>query len=139
MIDRVFVDTNILVYAYDRDAGAKRDQAKDLISGLWENRSGVISTQVIQEFYITLTRKIPNTLSNASARKVIRSFLAWEMAINDIPIILHAMEIEENHRISFWDALIIAAAYTKNCSTILSEDLNHHQTIEGILITNPFL
>ncbi len=139
MTDRTFVDTNILVYAHDLDAGKKHGLAKRVVTELWENRSGVLSTQVIQEFYVTLTRKIPAPLKKSTVIRIIKSFLNWEIVINDAPIILQACEIEETYNLSFWDALIVSAAYSRNVTTILTEDLNHGQRVEGILIVNPFM
>ncbi|MBW1981735.1 MAG: PIN domain-containing protein [Deltaproteobacteria bacterium] len=138
MKDKTFVDTNILVYAHDIDAGSKREAAVKIVSDLWESRLGVISTQVLQEFYVAITRKIPVPLDRATVRMIMRNYLSWEVAVNDAHIIFHACEIEEAHRISFWDALIISAAFSRNAATILTEDLNHGQIIEGIQIQNPF-
>ena len=139
MTDRTFVDTNILVYAHDLDAGKKHGLAKQVVTELWENRLGVLSTQVIQEFYVTLTRKIPAPLKKSTVIRIIKSFLNWEIVINDAPIILQACEIEETYNLSFWDALIVSAAYSRNVTTILTEDLNHGQRVECILIVNPFM
>lgn len=138
MTDRTFVDTNMLVYAHDQDAGNKHEIARKVISELWESRLGVLSTQVLQEFYVTLTRKIPVPLDKPTARKILKNYFNWEVVINAPLIILQASEIEETHKISFWDALIVSAAFSKNASTILTEDLNHGQIIEGIEVINPF-
>ena len=138
MTGNIFIDTNILVYAHDLDAGTKRETAKRWVTDLWENRTGVLSTQVLQEFYITLTSKLAAPLSAAAAKKILRSYLSWEVVVNDGPILLHAIDIEEANKISFWDALIVAAAYSKNSTMLLTEDLNHGQNIEGITIHNPF-
>lgn len=138
MTDRTFVDTNMLVYAHDQDAENKHEIARKVISELWESRLGVLSTQVLQEFYVTLTRKIPVPLDKPTARKILKNYFNWEVVINAPLIILQASEIEETHKISFWDALIVSAAFSKNASTILTEDLNHGQIIEGIEVINPF-
>jgi predicted nucleic acid-binding protein len=138
MSDRTFVDTNILVYAHDADAGEKHATAAKAVAELWESRNGIISTQVLQELYVTLTRKVAMPVAGNIARRLIRNYLMWELVLNDGAIILHASEIEENYKLSFWDGLIIAAAYSKNAVVILSEDLNHGQSIEGILVHNPF-
>ena len=74
----------------------------------------------------------------AAAKKILRSYLSWEVVVNEGPILLHAIDIEEANKISFWDALIVSAAYSKNCTMLLTEDLNHGQNIEGISIHNPF-
>jgi len=138
MRDKTFVDTNILVYAHDQDAGHKHEIARKVISELWESRLGILSTQVLQEFYLTLTRKIPIPLDKPVTRRILRSYFIWEVVANDSSIILQASEIEETYKISFWDALVVSAAFSKNAAIILTEDLNHGQIIEGIEINNPF-
>jgi predicted nucleic acid-binding protein len=138
MSDRIFVDSNILVYAHDADAGEKHAAAAQAVADLWESRNGILSTQVLQELYITLTRKVTSPVTGTVARRLIRNYLTWDLVLNDGAIILHAGEIEENYHLSFWDALIVAAAYSKNAAVILTEDLNHGQSIEGISIRNPF-
>ena len=139
MTDKVFVDTNILVYAHDMDAGAKHKVAKDLVAKLWETRSGVLSTQVLQEYFVSITKKVPHPLDIAKARRSVGNYCAWDVVINDTRIILQATEIQEAHRLSFWDALIVSAAFAGNAATIVTEDLNHGQHIEGIYIRNPFV
>ncbi|UCE52423.1 MAG: PIN domain-containing protein [Desulfobacterales bacterium] len=139
MNDRTFVDTNILVYAHDLDSGNKHRIANKIVSDLWDSRSGVLSTQVLQEFYVTLTRKISVPLRKPTARRIVKNYIDWEVVINDAPIIIQASEIEEAYNFSFWDALIVSAAYSKNVNTILTEDLSHGQHVEGISIINPFL
>lgn len=139
MRDNIFLDTNILVYAHDLDAGDKHDVAAKIIYQLWESKNGVLSTQVLQEFYVTLTKKMPRPLNKMATRKILKEYFSWQMVINDLQIIFQASEIEEAYNISFWDALIVSAAYSKNVATILTEDLNHGQYIEGIFIKNPFI
>jgi predicted nucleic acid-binding protein len=139
MTDRTFVDTNILVYAHDLDAGNKHQTARKLVARLWESRRGVLSTQVLQEFYVTLTRKIPSPLSSPETRGILRNYFNWPVVVLDTPVIMHASDIEENQKISFWDALILSAAFSANATTLITEDLNHDQIIEGILIINPFV
>lgn len=139
MKGRVFVDTNILIYAHDRDAGRKHDVAETLVAKLWEEHNGAISTQVLQEFYVNVTRKIPNPLTAAQARGVIEPYHAWHLELNDFESILTASELEERHRLSFWDAMIVAAACRAKARKIVSEDLNHGQNIEGVMVENPFI
>ena len=139
MIDKVFVDTNVLIYAHDLDAGMKHDRAAAIISDLWEKESGVISVQVLQEFYVNATRKISRPLTPVSTRGIIQNYLAWHVELNDPSAVLLASEIEERNVLSFWDALIVASASRAGADRILSEDLNHGQVLEGILIENPFL
>jgi predicted nucleic acid-binding protein len=139
MSDRIFLDTNILVYAHDADAGEKHASAAQAVAGLWESRNGILSTQVLQELYITLTRKVASPATGTVVRRLIRNYLTWELVLNDGAIILHAGEIADNYQLSFWDGLIVAAAYSKNAAIILTEDMNNDQVIEGIRIENPFL
>ncbi|MEN6432280.1 MAG: PIN domain-containing protein [Smithella sp.] len=139
MKDRIFVDTNILVYAHDLSAGDRHTRAFAVIESLWEEQTGVISTQVLQEFYVTVTRKIKNPLKPAEAREIIRNYLAWPVQNNDPETTIRASEIEETNFISFWDALIVVAALKLQAKKIISEDLNNGQIIEGILIENPLL
>ena len=136
--DKIFVDTNVLVYAHDVDAGQKHQIAQRLLFDLWNNRSGILSVQVFQEFYVTVTRKLIHPLSAKEARNIIRNYLTWHIEINDSLSVLNASRIEENYKVSFWDALIVAAALKAKVSKILTEDLNSGQVIEGILIKNPF-
>jgi predicted nucleic acid-binding protein len=139
MKDKIFVDTNILVYAHDLSAGDRHTRAFAVIESLWEAQTGVISTQVLQEFYITVTRKMKNPLEPAEAREIIRNYLAWPIQNNDPETTIRASEIEEKNGISFWDALIVVAALRLQAKKIISEDLNNGQVIEGILIENPLL
>ena len=139
MSDRIFVDTNILVYAHDLSAGDRHAEASAVIETLWEEETGVISTQVLQEFYVTLTRKIKNPLKPDEAREIIRNYIAWPVQINDPETTIRASEIEEKNILSFWDAMIVAAALRLQAKKIITEDMNHGQIIEGILIENPLL
>ena len=138
MKDKMFVDTNILVYAHDLDAGDKHEIAIGVVSDLWESGNGVISTQVLQELYVTLTKKVPSHPKKSQVRRILNNYLAWDLAVNNGQTILQASEIEENYNISFWDAMIVSAAYSKNAAILLTEDLNEGQLIEGIKIVNPF-
>ena len=139
MNGKIFVDTNILIYAHDLDSGMKHEKAAALLGQLWESETGVLSTQVIQEFYVNVTRKIPHPLSPAQARGLIDNYFAWPIIINGTETIRRASEIEERYRLSFWDALIIAAAVEGRADQILTEDLKAGETIEGIQIVNPFI
>ena len=139
MSDNMFVDTNILVYAHDLDAGDKHEEAQRIVSELWETKNGVLSTQVLQELYVTLTKKMLHPIEKVTARRILQRYFTWQVVINDPGIFIQASDIEEAYNISFWDALIVSAAYTKNVATILTEDLSHGQYIEGVLIQNPFI
>ncbi|MBW2432502.1 MAG: PIN domain-containing protein [Deltaproteobacteria bacterium] len=139
MNGKIFVDTNIFIYAHDIDSGPKHDIAASIIETLWKNKAGIISTQVLQEFYVNVTRKIKMRLTRTQARGVIENYLVWHLELNGPDTILLASEIEERHHLSFWDAMILAAARNAEAEKILTEDLNPGQIVEGILIENPFL
>ena len=138
MIGKSFVDTNVLLYAHDVDAGRKHEIARGLLRELWTERSGVLSTQVLQEFYVNVTRKIRTPISPAVARSIVQSYSAWCAPGIGVPDISAAFQIEDEARIGFWDALIVAVAARSGASRFLTEDLSAGQTIAGILIDNPF-
>ena len=134
---KVFVDTNVLVYAYDIDAGDKQAVAKSILRDLWDAGSGSLSMQVLQEFYSTVTRKLATPLPKDKARLIVDHFARWCIPTTPEEI-KQAFRIEDEAKIGFWDALIVAAAIKSGAKRILSEDLNHGQTIAGIQIVNPF-
>ena len=137
MSDKSFVDSNVMIYAHDADAGVKRDAAAAVLRELWAQRSGVLSTQVLHEFYVNVTRKIAAPLARSAARAVVDAYAPW--CVNTTAAETSAaFRIEDEARISFWDALIVAAALKAGAVRILSEDLNAGQTIAGIRIENPF-
>jgi predicted nucleic acid-binding protein len=136
--DKTFVDTNVLVYAYDTSAGLKRLKAQETIAGLWETGLGVVSTQVLQEFFVTVTRKIPKAVDVAAARDIVNDLLTWEIVMVDGSMILKAIDLQRDHGYPFWDSLIIAAADNAGCAVLLSEDLAAGQNLGGIEIRNPF-
>jgi predicted nucleic acid-binding protein len=134
---RTFVDTNVLIYAHDVDASVKHEIAKNVLRELWSLRTGAVSMQVLQEFYINVTRKIATPVPKDTARLVVTSYAIW--CIETTPSeIAAAFRIEDESRIGFWDALIIASAAKCGADRILSEDLNARQVIAGIRIENPF-
>lgn len=138
MSGSTFVDTNVLIYAYDSSIRSKHTIAATLLDELWKARTGVLSMQVLQEFYFNSTRKGARPLSTATARQVVDSYSAW--CIGTTPAeVLAAFQIEDQARISFWDALIVAAAVTAGAMRIVTEDLNPGQVIAGVRIENPFL
>jgi len=134
-----FVDTNILVYAYDRTAGSKFERSRALMEKLWDTGEGVVSTQVLEEFYVTVTAKIPNPLKPPEARQIISDLGTWTVVVLEIRDILAGSEIAERYRLSFWDGLILAAAHKEEAATLWSEDLNHGQKYGEITAYNPFL
>lgn len=139
MSARAFVDTNILVYAHDRGAGARHKHAKELIERLWQERAGSLSTQVIQEFYVNVRRQAKQPISLADARRLVADYLCWEVVVNDGAAILEALDLEHRFRLSFWDALIVQAANAAGADTLYSEDFSHGQTYGTVEVINPFL
>ncbi len=139
MSDSCFVDTNILIYAYDRAAGEKRDKALTAVKRLWNQGNGVLSTQVLQEFYVNVTKKIARPVSKVKARSVIDTYLVWRIELIRPEHVILASEIQQRYQLSFWDAMIVVSAIQSGAKTILTEALNHGQLIEGVVIENPLL
>ncbi len=139
MNDKVFIDTNILVYAYDASEKSKHDTAFSLLAQLGINQTGVISLQVRSEFFMVVTRKIERPISIVQARVIIKEFINnWEIYEPNTSTLLMAVDIAEKHRFNFWDSLIIAAAKESKACTVYSEDLQHGQVVDGIRFINPF-
>ncbi len=139
MIARSFVDTNLLLYAHAPEPEPKREAAKAVLQALWRESAGVISTQVLQEFYVNLTRKTRILISPALARDLTAQYARWEVATINAEDVLAATRLEQDARINFWDALIVVAAAKAGAERILTEDLNHGQRLLGVRIENPFL
>jgi|SRR5450432_3637944 predicted nucleic acid-binding protein len=137
MNGKTFVDTNVLIYAHDVDEKSKHEIAKNVLRDLWSERTGVLSMQVLQEFYVNVTRKIASPLPKNAARLIVDSYSIWCMQTTAAEIAA-AFRIEDESRIGFWDALIVASAAKAGTVRILSEDLNAQQIIAGIRIENPF-
>lgn len=138
MNGRTFVDTNILIYAHDADRSLKHRIARDRVDDLWAEDAGVVSMQVLQEFYVNATRKMRLPLSKAHARSLVHDYAAWCVVPSPEDIAV-AFRIEDEARIGFWDALILASAVKGGAEILLSEDLSSGQSIAGIRIENPFL
>lgn len=137
--DVVFVDTNILIYAHDRDAGLRWQRATQALDLLWTTRTGRMSVQVLQEFFAVATRKLKAAVEVATAREVIRTYSPWVTVPTDVDTVLRASEIAEVAQISFWDGMIVAAAERCGAATLYTEDLNDGQIIAGIRVVNPVL
>jgi predicted nucleic acid-binding protein len=138
MIDKTFVDSNILIYAHDFDTGPKQQRAAERMTELWDARAGRLSTQVLQEFYVNVTQKIKVPISRSAAREVVRSYTPWVESWITPATVVRASEIGEIWHLSFWDGMILAAAEQVQAAQLLSEDLNHDQVIAGVRIVNPF-
>jgi len=134
-----FIDTNILIYAYDTSTGEKHQEASKLLQELWKNENGCISIQVLQEFYVNTTRKAPQALEPLQAASIIRDLSNWKIHRPDTEDVLAAISIQQQYQISFWDALIIRSAQESNCKTLWSEDLSNGQDYGGVKVINPFL
>jgi predicted nucleic acid-binding protein len=137
MSDRYFLDTNILMYAHDAAGGAKHERARAVVEELWRDRSGVVSTQVLQELCVNLRRKAGRPVDLQMARRIIADYLSWNVVTNTGESILQALEIEEQYKISFWDALVVQAAEASGAAVLYSEDLSDGQVYCGVRVVNP--
>jgi predicted nucleic acid-binding protein len=138
MSDKVFLDTNIIVYAHDRSSGDKHAVAREIMERLWESRKGVISVQILQEFFVCVTQKIAKPLVIKNARTILEYLSNWDVVVNDKYITLKAIDLQEKYRFSFWDSLVIQAAIQGQARILLSEDLPHGQAVKDLKILNPF-
>lgn len=137
MSDSAFVDTNVVVYAFDDDEPVKQQTAREVLDGPGDQVL-VISTQVLAEFYVTVTRKLARPLDPATARQAVEHLNELPVVATDADLVLAAIDIAHRHQISFWDGLIVQAASTAGCDTILTEDLSHGSVIAGVTVMNPF-
>ncbi len=133
----VFVDSNILIYAHDLDAGVKRERAMAKLRELWDSGTGRLSVQVLQEFYVNATQKLATPVARSTAREIIKTYGVWVYQATTVETVTRATEISDLTRISFWDALIVASAEEVDADELLSEDLNDGQEIAGIKVVNP--
>jgi predicted nucleic acid-binding protein len=136
--NRRFVDTNVLVYAHDESAGGKRDQARALVEQLWESRDGCLSVQVLQEFFVTVTRKIAKPLNAETAKEIVADYSRWYLHVPAADDVLAAIGIHQRAGISFWDAMIVRSAAEIGCTLLYSEDLDPGQEYSGVRVENPF-
>jgi predicted nucleic acid-binding protein len=137
--NRQFVDTNVLVYAHDVTAGDKHSRARALVEALWNTREGCVSIQVLQEFFVTTTRKIPMPLDAGAAAQIIDDLAHWHVHAPAASDVLAAIDIHQRTGASFWDAMILRSAKELGCETLHSEDLNPSQVYEGVQVRNPLL
>jgi predicted nucleic acid-binding protein len=133
-----FVDTNVLAYAYDRSETGRQPIAQTQLGTLWRNRTGALSTQVLQEFYVVATRKLAVPMQRTTARRIVTLYAAWPVVHVDVPLVLAASELEERHTLSFWDALIVESARRSGATRLLTEDLQHGRVVGGVTVENPF-
>ena len=134
---RQFVDTNVLIYAHDVSAGDKHLRAEALIMDLWQSRLGCLSIQVLQEFYVNVTKKVARPLAIPVAVQIITDLSTWQIHSPTSADVLQAIRLQERYQLSFWDAMIITSAVRMGCETVWSEDLNSGQTYDQVMVVNP--
>lgn len=133
----VFVDTNVFVYWVDESDPAKQKRASLWLEQLWKNRSGRVSFQVLQEFFVAATKRKPDALEKIRAEA--RNLLAWHPVPINAALLERAWKTQDRYQLSFWDSLIVAAAKTADCQWLLTEDMQDGQKLDGIMVVNPFL
>jgi predicted nucleic acid-binding protein len=136
-ISKIFIDTNILIYSLDRHAPEKQKQARELLKKAALENSGVISTQVLQEFYVAATRKLG--VDPLLAKEMVHAFNNYETVVITLEMIKDAIDCSILQKVSFWDALMLIAGEKALCEMIWTEDLNNGQIIRGIKVINPFI
>ncbi len=135
---REFLDTNVIVYAYDRSAGNKRARAIELLDRAAGEGSAALSVQVLQEFFVTVTRKLPTSLPVAEAAGIVADLSTLPTHVPTGTDVLAAIDLHERLRLSFWDAMVIRSASRLGCSVLWSEDFSAERTYAGVEVRNPF-
>ena len=135
---REFVDANILVYAFDASAGRKQQAARRLLERLWDSRAGCVSVQVLQEFFVTVTKKVAKPLSIEQATSHVREFAAWSVFSPTAGDALAAIGLHAQAKLGFWDAMIVRAAAESACDILWTEDVSDGQVLQGVRVRNPF-
>ena len=136
--ERIFVDTSVLIHAHDLDSGLKRAIAEQVLKQLWQDETGVLSTQVLQEFYAALTSGIASPVPRRAARDLIHAYSVWPVMALDAADVLAASDFEERYRMSFRDALVVVAARKSGATLLLSDTLQPYRPITGLELQNPF-
>lgn len=136
MSARSFFDTNILIYADDKSTPAKQKRALDLVAAHRRGATGVVSTQVLQEYFVTVTRKLG--VDARVARRKVELLAEFDVAAPDVVDILAAIDLHRLHGFSFWDSLILRCAIQSGCTVLLTEDLQKSREVDGVSIVNPF-
>lgn len=136
--DKTFIDTNIIIYAYDVTAGRKHTTAGTILADLWKSGLGVISTQVLQEFFVNVVQKIPKPIDKQQAKEIVQDLLKWHVVVNTGEGIIEAIDIHLKFGYSFWDSMIIEAAIKGGAAILISEDFQDGQVVSGVTIKNPF-
>jgi predicted nucleic acid-binding protein len=138
MTEKIFVDSNVFVYARDQRDEAKHLRARAWIQHLWAERLGCTSHPVLSEVYVTLTRKLKRPIPPAEAWEEVRALLTWRPLPVDESLLLRAREIEQRYRLSWWDSMVIAAAQLQECGILLTEDLQDGQVFGTVTVRSPF-
>lgn len=138
MSDNIFVDTNILLYARDASEPEKQAVAAQRLDQLWDGQNGKLSVQVLNEYFVNVTRKLDPGLSPDEAWDDIEALSVWEPLQMDMPLLQRGYAVHRRYGLSWWDSLIVAAAEVASCATILSEDLANGAQYFGITVENPF-
>ena len=138
MNERIFIDTNVLVYRFDHDEPTKRDRARQVLEEVGGSGGLVLSTQVLQEFYVAVTRKLARPLPVDSALAAIRQMTKFAIVSIDVDLIDNAILLSRDRQLSFWDSLILQAAARGGCKTVLTEDLQEGFEVLGLTVVNPF-
>ena len=133
---RSFFDTNVLIYADDKAAPAKQRRAVDLVIEHRRAGTGVVSLQVLQEYFVTVTRKL--RVESSIARRKVELLAEFHVAAPDVSDILAAVDLHRLHNLSFWDALVVRSAKQSGCTVLFSEDMQHARELDGLQIVNPF-
>src|SRR3984957_18890064 len=139
MTARIFVDTNVFVYAKQASEPTKQQLAARWLERLWEEQAGRTSIQVLNEYYTTLTRKIKPALPQAAAGDDVKNLIAWNPQAMDLELLHRSREIEQRYRLSTWDSLIVGAAQLQNCVLLLTEDLQDRSVYGSGTVRNPFI
>ena len=138
MTGPVFVDTNVLVYRHDARDQAKQARAESWYQLVWRLRLGRLSFQVLQETYSVLTRKLVPAFDAHEARALVRDLTAWNPLTVDLSLVKNAWALQDRYSLSWWDALIVAAAQASDCRVLLTEDLQHGQVFGRVRVIDPF-
>jgi predicted nucleic acid-binding protein len=134
-----FCDTNILVYARDARAGVKRDRARALEDRLWQEGNGALSVQVLQELFVSLTRKLSPAIDAATARSIVANLSTWQVVEPKAAHVVSAIDAASRWQVSFWDAMLLTTAHIAGARVVWSEDLNDGQSYDGLIVRNPLL
>jgi predicted nucleic acid-binding protein len=134
-----FVDSNVFVYAHSRASAEKREKASELVDRLWVSGGGSLSIQVLQEFFVTVTRKVPQPLSIGEAAEIVEDYSRWAIHSPEARDLLAAIDLHKRFRISFWDAMVIQSARLLGCHVLWTEDLSDGQNYAGVTVRNPFV